>query len=158
MGRPEAHADQNYAGASVIWPVAADPNRMIRSGRATVRTRRTTSSSSVSSTVIQFHHTQSYHRLHEDFGLVDFGFGLHDTRVRPQRWVSERERRCRTLTGPAELPPGKGKLTPNGSLTMYMTVRANTDQVEERSTRLDPVQSRVLVSRNCLVGMRAVGW
>src|ERR1039458_3495263 len=36
----------------VICPVAADPNRMILSGRATVRTRRTTSFSSVSSTVI----------------------------------------------------------------------------------------------------------
>src|SRR5258708_35719757 len=102
MGRPEAHADQDHAGASVIWPVAADPNRLIRSGRATGRTRRTTSSSSVSSTVIQFHHTQSYHRLHEDFGLVDFGFGAHHTPVRPQRWVSEHEGPCRTWTARAE--------------------------------------------------------
>src|ERR1039457_6417753 len=51
--------------SSVIWPVAADPNRMILSGRATVSTRRTTSLSSVSSTFIQFHHTQSRPRLHE---------------------------------------------------------------------------------------------
>src|ERR1035441_10990458 len=49
----------------VICPVAADPNRMILSGRATVRTRRTTSFSSVSSTFIQFHHTQSCPQLHE---------------------------------------------------------------------------------------------
>src|ERR1017187_1955495 len=49
----------------VICPVAADPNRMILSGRATVRTRRTTSFSSVSSTFIQFHHTQSRSQLHE---------------------------------------------------------------------------------------------
>src|SRR5665647_1660399 len=49
----------------VICPVAADPNRMILSGRATVRTRRTTSFSSVSSTFIQFHHTQSRRQLHD---------------------------------------------------------------------------------------------
>src|ERR1022692_3720381 len=49
----------------VICPVAADPNRMILSGRATVRTRRTTSFSSVSSTFIQLNHTQSRSQLHE---------------------------------------------------------------------------------------------
>src|ERR1017187_8839104 len=36
----------------VIWPVAADPNRVILSGRATVRTRRTTPFSNASSTPI----------------------------------------------------------------------------------------------------------
>src|ERR1039457_2988102 len=38
----------------VIWPVAADPNRMILSGFATASTRRTTSFSTSSSTPIRF--------------------------------------------------------------------------------------------------------
>src|ERR1039458_6357221 len=42
----------------VIWPVAAEPNRMILSGRATERTRRTISFSNVSSTPIRFHDTR----------------------------------------------------------------------------------------------------
>src|ERR1017187_8573943 len=59
----------------VILPVAADPNRMILSGRATVRTRRTTSFSSVSSTFIQFHHTQSRLQLHETTSSRDLVSG-----------------------------------------------------------------------------------
>src|ERR1035438_5538324 len=55
----------------VICPVAADPNRMILSGLATVRTRRTTSFSSVSSTFIQFHHTQSRRQMHERISSRD---------------------------------------------------------------------------------------
>src|SRR5271157_4583986 len=50
----------------VIWPVTADPNRMILSGLATARTRRTTSVSNISSTPIRFHHTQSRPGLHSD--------------------------------------------------------------------------------------------
>src|SRR5271157_5303288 len=42
----------------VICPVAAEPNKMILSGRATERTRRTISFSNVSSTPIRFHDTR----------------------------------------------------------------------------------------------------
>src|ERR1017187_8168526 len=86
--------------SSVIWPVAADPNRMILSGRATVSTRRTTSLSSVSSTFIQFHHTQSRPRLHERYPRStqagDFGALTKDTagkdRRRYHRYHARRDR------------------------------------------------------------------
>src|ERR1039457_3168463 len=96
----------------VICPVAADPNRMILSGRATVRTRRTTSFSSVSSTFIQFHHTQSRPQLHERCSSLRMGEVCSKRGLRFQR----AQRVAQDDALPAQVDQGKvvglGKVAP----------------------------------------------